>query len=410
MAKGDPVYGAHNDNVNQVFSQIGVIGTLGTADAQGSSNTLPMSVDPSTGAAYVYNLGPAGTTTPAGTQDVNVIGGTVTTTMGDLTGGTIDELTTGSIVVTAGTVGTVGNIGYIHEIGTMPAISVGDITGGTIDEITNGSIVVTAGTVGTVGNIGYIHEIGTMPAISVGDITGGTIDQITNGSIHVTAGTMTLASPGTITSGSIAVTAGTVVLASPGTITSGTITPSGGTVGTVPGVGVVSKVTSGTIQNSGTVTGVGTVPGVGVLTTVTNLTNGSVKVTAGTVNSGTINAGTIRNDGRPARDLLSFATTQVFSASAFATVVGSAAVGAGTSIWVNDVSIVNHNGTVQAGLMFGSAINGTPVLAKGMFGAQGGIQKSFPMPVNCGMTNFDLNCWSDAAGTVTFNVSYFISA
>jgi hypothetical protein len=205
---------------------------------------------------------------------------------------------------------------------------------------------------------------------TLGTVTGvGVVTNITNGTIQ---------NSGTVTG------VGVVSMLTGGTINAGTI-------GTVTGVGVVTNITNGTIQNSGTVTGVGV---------ISSLTTGSIIMTAGTS----------KNDGRPARNILSFGTTQVFAGSAFATLVGSAAVGAGTSIWVNDVSVVNHNGTVQAGIFFGSAINGTATVVKGMFGAQGGIQKSFPMAVNCGITNTDLNCWSDAAGTVTFNVSYFISA
>jgi len=46
------VNGAHCDNVNQQFSIIGVQGTLGTADVQGTANTLPIGVDPSNGGLY----------------------------------------------------------------------------------------------------------------------------------------------------------------------------------------------------------------------------------------------------------------------------------------------------------------------------------------------------------------------
>jgi hypothetical protein len=65
---------------------------------------------------------------------------------------------------------------------------------------------------------------------------------------------------------------------------------------------------------------------------------------------------------------------------------------------------------VTSGIVFGSAINGSAVVAKGNFGPNGGIQKSFPMPINCGMTNYDLNAWSAGAGTIDFCISYFISA
>lgn len=50
---------AHDDNQTRHFSALGVIGTLGTADVQGSANTLSFSVDPSTGAAYNTQLGTA---------------------------------------------------------------------------------------------------------------------------------------------------------------------------------------------------------------------------------------------------------------------------------------------------------------------------------------------------------------
>ena len=130
----------------------------------------------------------------------------------------------------------------------------------------------------------------------------------------------------------------------------------------------------------------------------------------GITTGGTLNAGTVRDDGRPARNILSFGTTIAFSGSAFATLVGSAAIGVGTSLWVNDVSIINNGGTQKAAVVFGSAINGSAILAKGQFGPQGGIQKSFPKAVNAGMTNTDLNAWAEGAGTIDFVVSYFISA
>ncbi len=53
-------FGAHADNVNQQFSMLGVVGTLGTADVGGTAKTLPVGIDPSTGAIYVNNLGAGG--------------------------------------------------------------------------------------------------------------------------------------------------------------------------------------------------------------------------------------------------------------------------------------------------------------------------------------------------------------
>lgn len=131
---------------------------------------------------------------------------------------------------------------------------------------------------------------------------------------------------------------------------------------------------------------------------------------AGTINAGTINAGTVRNDGRPARNILSYGTTFGGTAAGYGTLV--AAPGVGTSIWVNDISITNSNGSVTCLAGFGTALNGTSVLAKGNFGTHTGIgiQKSYPMAVNAGMTNTDLVCYVGAAGTAEFTVTYFISA
>jgi len=257
---------------------------------------------------------------------------------------------------------------YVHDLsgagGTTNIQGTVAISGGTMQLSGTPNVTLIGGTlnagtvtVGSISAIGQVHNAGTL--------AGGTLGQLTNGSIVVTAGTVTVGNIGTLGT----LQSGTVSVNTPGTITSGSIAVTAGTV----------IVTSGTVNS-------------------------------GTINSGTINAGTFRDDGRPARNLLSFATTITFGGSAFATLVGSAVVGAGTSLWVNDVSIVNNGGTQKYGVVFGSAINGSAVVAKGQFGPQGGIQKSFPMPVNAGMTNFDLNAWAEGAGTADFVVSYFISA
>ena len=254
--------------------------------------------------------------------------------------------------------------GTMAGVGTLPGIGV--VT--TVTNVSNGTIQ-NSGTVTGVGVITSVTGIESGTINNSGSTTGvGVVSALTSGTVSVntpgtiTSGTVSVNTPGTITSGSISVIAGTV---NSGTINAGTIN-------------------SGTI-NAGT-------------------------MNTGTLNAGTINAGTFRDDGRPARNILSFGTTIAFGGSAFATLVGSAAVGAGTSIWVNDVSIVNNGGTQKYGLVFGSAINGSAVIAKGQFGPQSDVQKSFPMPVNAGMTNFDLNAWAEGAGTADFVVSYFISA
>ena len=84
-----PPNAAHFD-ANQVPSQMGVIGTLGTADTQGTALPLPMSIDPATGA-----------------QHVNVINGTVTASI---------TLNTGTITtIVAGTQNTLGTVGIVNS-------------------------------------------------------------------------------------------------------------------------------------------------------------------------------------------------------------------------------------------------------------------------------------------------------
>lgn len=135
---------------------------------------------------------------------------------------------------------------------------------------------------------------------------------------------------------------------------------------------------------------------------------GNVVVTSGSI---TQIAGTTKLDGRVARNILSYGTTFGGTAAGYGTLIAAAAIGAGTYCWVSDLSIVNSKGgTVTCLVGFGTALNGTSVLAKGDFSAQGGIEKSYSLPVNAGMTNTDLVCYIGAAGTIDVSISYFISA
>lgn len=179
-------------------------------------------------------------------------------------------------------------------------------------------------------------------------------------------------------------------------------------------VDLISNLASGTlaILTDGTVSKVGTVPGVGIVGNLNGgtlgiLTNGSIVVTAGTVTAGTINIGTVKLDGRPAVNIASYGTTFGGTEALYGTLV--AAPGTGTSIWVNDLTIVNSAGTITCLVGFGTALNGASVLAKGSFGANSGIQKSYPLAVNAATTNKDLVCYISGAGTADFNVSYFIA-
>ena len=136
-------------------------------------------------------------------------------------------------------------------------------------------------------------------------------------------------------------------------------------------------------------------------------------VTTGTIASVTnLAGGTVKQDPRPSKNIVSFGTQVSGTAATAATIVGSASVGAGTSLWVNNLSINNPNANVGVIIGFGTAQQGTNVLHRGTFGTSGavGVVVPFPSATNAGMTNQDLVVSLTAAGTVDVNVSYFISA
>lgn len=242
-----------------------------------------------------------------------------------------------------------------------------------------GAVDITSGTQQTLGTVGVVSNLTNGSIV----VTNGTIAPHAITAATITAGTLTNLVSGTINSATVVLNSGTINVAT-------------ATVGTIPGVGVITSLSGGTITKlEGGTLGI--------------LSQGSINVTAGTITHGTIDAGTVKLDGRAARNIVSYGTTFGGTAAGYATLAGSA--GAGTSIWVNDLSIINSKGgTITALIGFGTALNGTSVLAKGDFGAQGGIQKSFPLAVNAGMTNQDLVAYIGAAGTIDVCVSYFISA
>lgn len=387
----------------------------------------------------------------------------------NLASGTLNRINQGSINVTAGTV-TAGTINLAIRVGNLGTVESGTISrleGGTLNLVTR------------VGNVGTL-EVGTISALP--NLPGGTLTNLVSGTINsatvvLNTGTINLGtvvgkdanaatqtgnplsiggtdSGGTLRtikvdsgglqrigldSGTVSVlpnipggTLGLVTrVGNLGTVESGTIT----SLGTLPGVGVVSNLTNGSIvMTGGTVTVLPNIPGgtLGVVSSIANLaagtltrleqgsiqvtagtiTQGSIIVTNGTISHGTIDIGTVKLDGRTARNILSYGTTFGGTAAGYATLVGSAVVGAGTSLWVNDLSIVNASGNITCLVGFGTALNGSSVLAKGNFGTSSspGIEKHFSLPVNAGMTNQDLVAYISGAGTVDFNVSYFISA
>lgn len=254
------------------------------------------------------------------------------------------------------------------NIASGESINIGTMTVGTVDMLKAGTITTLSSL--TAGSIAVIAGTGVVTSGSIA-VTAGTI---TTGSIAVTAGT------GIISSGSIAVTAAT--------ISAGTMQLSG-----TPNVGTIAMINAGTITSIGAVN-------------VATVAAGTIAVSAGT---GIITAGTVKNDGRPARNVLTYGTTLGGTAAVYGTLVGSA--GAGTSIWINDISLINSKGgTITCMVGFGTALNGTSVLLKGDFGPREGAVKTYPLAVNAGMTNNDLVAYIGAAGTIDVNVSYFVSA
>lgn len=212
-----------------------------------------------------------------------------------------------------------------------------------------------------------------------------------------------------------------------GTVNVGTISSlpniSGGTIGLITRVSTIGTVEVGTISampnipggTVGLITRVNTLGTleVGTISSLPNIPGGTItNLVSGTINSGTVTmtAGTVRNDGRPSRNILSYGTTFGGTAAGYSTVV--AAPGVGTSTWVSDVSINNPYGSIVCMVGFGTALQGTSVLIRGVYGTQVGvgIQKSYPMAVNSGMTNTDLVAYIGAAGTIDVSVSYFVSA
>ena len=419
-------------SITSVGSVVGVGGTVQV----NLVGTEPIIVEVGTIAAGTINTGTINTGTinllQAGTITkleggtiTNLVSGTINSATVVLNSGTIDLLKLGtitrveggSIVVTAATVGVLNsgtiNLGSIGGLaGSAAAVSgnplyiAGQGGNGTLYPVltdTTGKpiVVMSLGTIGA-GTVAVsagtmIQTIGTVNTGTIDLMKAGTITRVEGGSIVVTSatvtgnlGTLSMLSAGTITT-IPNIPGGTINNLASGTINSATVTGNLGTLSMLS-AGTISMINAGTLTSSGTTTGVGTLTGLGTVTALT--------------------MGTIKNDGRVARNVLSYGTTFGGTAAGYATLVGSTVVGAGTSIWVNDVSLINPNGNITCLVGFGTALNGSSVLAKGVFGTSSGIgiEKSFPLPVNAGMTNQDMVAYISGAGTIDVNISYFISA
>lgn len=158
-----------------------------------------------------------------------------------------------------------------------------------------------------------------------------------------------------------------------------------------------ANILTGTIQSSGTTTGVGV---------VTNLTNGSVNLLTGTVTSVTnVAGGTIKqNPYQLVNQGTSIVVVGTSGAGVWGTIVATS--GNGVKQYVSGVAAVVQSGTVDVAIAFGIAgSTGAGVLLRGQFPAGGGIQRELN-PVAASGTGGTIAYWMGGAGTVAFTVDY----
>jgi len=456
-------FGAHVDD-NQQFSVGGVVGTLGTADTGGTAQVIPIGVNPATGAMYVQDLSGA-----SGTTTVQMVSGTLnvgTVVVSSSSGGTTVNIATG----TQQTLGTVGvlNSGTINsativnanltKLGsaifaedaalTTPQLVIAgareDGSGGAralLIHENSGGLFVTGDTDAGASDVGFPAKIGgkagTAEPTAVLDAqrVNAYFDQFGYQYVKVGAGTSNvILNSGTVTTGSLSnvamVNAGTFVQASGTTtllstvttlsnLTNGSINILTGTLqssGTTTGVGVVSNVTNGSINVlTGTIQSSGTTTGVGV---VSNLTNGSVNILTGTIQSaGTttgvgvvsvLSLGTVKLNNTPAGSaVLTSHTLGTAGAAAFwGTLL--APVGAGTFAYLTGFSVVVHSGTPEVAITNNVAgSTGAGVITRGVFPPGGGIARDLN-PVYSTVANGTI-AYLINAGTASFNLTYWVS-
>ncbi len=396
---------------NRQATGIGVIGTLGTADVKGSALTLPIAVDPTTGAQYVNNIGAPSGNPSAGT--LNFIG-------------TVGTLQLGTVVVNSiGTLGTL-QLGTVFSTQTVGTVNTGTINTGTINAgtvtatVTTGTInagTINAGTVTatvTVGTVGGKAASGAAAAANpvqiAGTDSGGTIYSplVTTAGIqsaNMPSGTLNV---GTINTGTVTATV-TVGTINAGTINVGTVFNTQ-TVGTTN----VGTMNTGTV-NTGTIN-VATVTAGSIIVTLGTVTSTQTVGTTntGTMNTGTVNTGTFQQNVIPTLSMTTWGTLGTTGASIFGTIAGGTGSGAGTEIFVTSVSLSvpstagSQNVSVGFGTNGGTFHAGTGALINGNFPPGGGIQKAFMPAMNSG-TNGQLTYFQAGAGTVYVNATYVVT-
>lgn len=236
--------------------------------------------------------------------------------------------------------------------GTTPVVT-------TVANLTNGSVNILTG---TVTNVGTLVGAGTLSNIgSVNTVT--TVSNVTNGSINILTGTVN-------------------------------------SLGTAVGVGTLSNIGS-----------VNTVTAVTTVTTVSNLTQGTVRMSIGTLTTGTLQnlvSGTVNIDPTPATVApLSFGTLGTAGGSFFGTLSGAS--GAGTKQYVTGLSVIGQAGTADVRILAGTSIQGTGVLGAGNVVPGGGYIRDFIVPFATG-TNSELSYHFVGAGTAFIVVNYWKGA
>lgn len=399
---------------NGTVTRIGHVGTIESMPAVGGGTQFAEDAAHTTGAGGNLMLGvrvDSGTSLVSADLDyapfqvdanggVRVAGTVAASTLPDLPGGTVDllsNITTGSIA----------NIAYIHEIGTMPAVG-----GGT--QFAEDA----AHTTGAGGNLMLGVRVDSGTSLVSTDIDYAPFQVDANGAVRV-SGTQAVSSLPDLPGGTI--DSGTVVIATNNADLPG---------GTVDLVTTVSNLTNGSVRMTvGTVTVLPDLPGgtVDLVTTVTTVTDVTdvTNVTSGTLarlgtvqnlDSGTLAQvtsvsnvadGTVHQDSLPVRTLTSYGTLGTTGAAVFGTIL--AAVGAGTQYYLHGLSMVVTSGTLSTALMNGTSTNsnGAGVFARGNFVPGGGIVRDYTTAVSSG-TNGTLVYWMSGAGTAYFTAQYFV--
>ena len=378
-------------------------GTLGTADTAGTAEIVRVGANPTTGALYVQDLAGA-----SGTSNVILVGGTLnlgTVVVSSSSGGTLVNVATGT-QQTLGTVGVV-NSGTLGEVTLVPTVT-------TVSNLTNGSVRLTVGTI-TTGSLTDVTNLYsgsvrmTVGTITTGSLTNvamlhaGTIDTLTSVS-NVVKGTITRVETGTLAEVTLVPTVTTV-----SNLTNGSVRLTVGTL-TTGSLTNLASLHTGTIQSvsevvKGTITYIPTVEsvnGLGTLNYLGTLINGTLAQVTSVSN---LAAGTVQLNSKPVTTLVSHGTLGTAGGSFFATI--SAASGVGTNHWVTNVDVVMQSGTADVRVLSGTAIAGTGVMVAGFFpGPGGGIAKNFTPAFSAG-ANSELTYHFVGAGTAFITVNYF---